>query len=197
MISDENLALQNTTPASGSNLSTPTKPVEEPRLLRSFLRASESPQEGDSHILGREGAKAHTALLRRSQPPARLRTVPDLLWTKRGPRHALKPEHFLPVRRRQWSTERVRLEATAKTALDQLASWHFSLVMKEGWGVSLARNANVIFYTSTHRYAPQHFQAKEGRTWREMWNVNFAALPPCLRWLEPAQRRRTATFEAS
>lgn len=39
--------------------------------------------------------------------------------------------------------------------------------------------------------------AKEGRIWREMWNVNFACRSPCLCWLEPTQGRRTATLEAS
>jgi hypothetical protein len=41
-------------------------------------------------------ANAHTAILRRSQPPARFRTVPDTSGPRQAPRHSLRSEHPLP-----------------------------------------------------------------------------------------------------
>ena len=61
-------------------------------------------------------------------------------------------------------------------------------------GCTFGKKCKCNFYTSTRCHAPQHLQAERGRTWREMWNVNFATALSCSCWLERLWTRRTATL---
>ena len=68
--------------------------------------------------------------------------------TPSGPRWASERAWSLntlcPIKGGRWLVDRVGWRRWQKQ-LRSTASWHVSLVMKKGWGVSLARNANVTF----------------------------------------------------
>jgi len=67
------------------------------------------------------------------------------------------------------------------------------LVMKEGWECKFGKKCKRNFLHSHPsaraaafaRKRGPNMGAKEGRIWREMWNVNFACRSTCLHWLEP------------